>query len=161
MTRSLLTGVLVAVSLLALASVTAGEDGKRGPLPTAFQTVGGEKISAHDATVTELIFVARWCRPCEKTVSQLRRRTGVLRRTGYQAIVVGLSQRQDQAAFTKWAGSLGTHRQLVYDADGLLEQAYGVSLVPWHVVTDSRGEILYSGTEAPTVEALKAWLKKN
>ncbi len=157
--RRLASAVLFVLLAVGASLVVAQAPVPRPMPPPAFVSVSGSPIPVGKNGVSELVFVARWCRSCEGDLAQLRRRLGVLQRTGYHVVVIGVPERQDQASFVEWAGSLGVRRQLVFDGDAVLAKAYGVSVLPWHVVVDSRGRIVYSSSSSPTLEALRAWLK--
>lgn len=114
----------------------------------SLKTLEGQALSpAHPGTVTELLFVARWCPPCEKAVAGARRRLGAFQRKGYRLIVVGTSRRQSLEQFQQWTSQMGLHGPLVYDAGGRAEGAFGAELLPWYVVIDAQGKILHSGSE--------------
>jgi peroxiredoxin len=108
--------------------------------------------------VTHLVFVARWCGPCEAEVHALRREMSQLRRGDYRVVLVGAPQRQTASEFRDWARAIGFEGQLVFDEGGRLERDLGVGLIPWHVVIGSGGQILRSSDKRPDVDALRAWV---
>ena len=122
--------------------------------------VDGTPIATPAGGVTELIFTARWCRPCEDELADARRRLGQLRRSGYRVVVVGIPLRQDQAGFVKWAAANGVRRGLVFDAEGRLSRRFGAERIPFHVVIGPSRRVLYSGFEAPDMVQLRQWLQK-
>ncbi len=117
----------------------------------------GERVQPE---LVELVFVARWCPPCQRAVAGLRGRARALGREGYRAGVIGVERRQTRERFVAWAEELGLRRRVVYDEGGRLERELGASMLPWFVVVDAAGRVRYSSSEPPDVETLREWLKR-
>ena len=136
----LLLACVGAVSLVAAEAPKAPE--------LSLKTLGGQALRlARSGTVTELLFVARWCPPCEKAVAGARRRLGAFQRKGYRLIVVGTSRRESLEQFHRWTSRMSLRGPVVFDEGGRAEGAFGAELLPWYVVIDAQGRIIHSGSE--------------
>jgi peroxiredoxin len=128
-------------------------------LPATIQPLEGGALELNGAQgATELLFVARWCSPCEREIAAARRRQAELQRIGYRVVLVGVSQRQSAEQFATWARGVGWEGALVHDQDGSLERACGAKLLPWHSVIGKGGKLLHSGDVAPEGRAVREWL---
>ncbi|GAB4372855.1 MAG: hypothetical protein Kow0062_09500 [Acidobacteriota bacterium] len=153
---------LAAVLLLgaaAIAPAAAGEPDRAGTALGEVASIDGRPVlPAPQGTVTELLFVARWCGPCAEELERSRHRAATLRRRGFRLVPVGVAARQDAAEFAAWAREHGAGGPLVYDGQGRLERELGVDQLPYHVVVDATGRVLYRGPSAPAPERLARWL---
>ena len=152
------TALLICIALLL--PVFAGGAIAEQPEPPRFVSVGGQEIPVGKTGVTEVIFTARWCRPCEKVLSEARRRAAQLRRSGFRVVVVGTPLRETKAEFVAWAKQHGFSSGLVFDGGGALGSRYGAERIPYHVVIGPGGKVLYSGFDAPPVPQIRKWLSK-
>jgi peroxiredoxin len=129
--------------------------------PSSLTTVDGRTIAlaGRAGGVTYLVFVARWCgAPCEQDLVAVRELAGRFVRQGLRVVVVGTGKRQTREELVAWARSAGMGGALVFDADGKLEKAFGVSVLPWHVVVGGDGKVLYSADGVPGEAAVSGWL---
>jgi hypothetical protein len=129
--------------------------------PSALTTVDGKSIalSGRSSGITHLVFVARWCgAPCEQDLVAVRELAGRFARQGMRVVVIGAAKRQTKDDLVQWARGAGMGGALVYDADGKLEKAFGVSVLPWHVVLGSNGSVLYSADSVPAESSVAGWL---
>ncbi|UCF68086.1 MAG: TlpA family protein disulfide reductase [Acidobacteriota bacterium] len=153
---TLTSAVLAALAWLSVGAIPAAP--QAAPV-VPLVTTEGKKISLADgAKLTELVFVAHWCRPCETELTAARRRLGALRREGYRLVLIGVSQRQTLEQFREWVAEYRFDHDLVYDAQGNLKRAFGAALLPWHVVIDAKGQILVQGDTPPADDKLRTWL---
>lgn len=157
MTKPWQIAAALLLALATLAAPTLAQTGDR-PVDRALVALDGTRVDLADGSaVTEIVVVAAWCPPCERAVTEARRRLGPLRRQGYRVVLVGVSRRQSAEQFSAWAEKQGFGGPLVHDADGELERLLGARLLPWHVVTGRDGKVLHRGDEAPDAERLRAW----
>jgi peroxiredoxin len=157
---AIVRALVLAAVVLGLAAPLRGAprarpDGAGQPTPLrSLTTVDGATVKLGEgAGATHLLFVARWCSPCETEVHALRRAAAQLRREGGQVVLVGVSRRQTAQEFAEWARGLGFDGALVFDDGGRVESAFGAELIPWHVVVGSGGRILHSGAGRPAPPA--------
>ncbi len=122
-------------------------------------TRGGEIVKPGTGPgLTHLVFVARWCSPCETELQQLRRRASLLRHGNYRTVLVGVAQRQTGDEFYEWVRATGYEGPAVYDADGALQRAFGVEALPWHAVIGPGKKLLAAGDRGPEAAQLQRWL---
>ncbi len=107
--------------------------------------------------IVHVVFVARWCGPCEAEIHALRRAAPALPRGSYQLVLVGVSLRETGQEFDDWVRGLGVEAARVYDGDGGLERALGVTALPYHVVIGPGRRLLASGDRAPSPAQLQRW----
>jgi hypothetical protein len=152
----LLAGGLVALLAVTSTGVTHGQTPDRAPDVRLVTVDGKDLLASGWKGVSELVFVARWCQPCETRLLETRRR-GVRGAAAYRVIVVGSETRQSEKAFASWLDSLGLDGVRVYDAGGKLEKAFGVRGLPWHVVVGEGGTILHASDEPPSEADRRSW----
>lgn len=156
MTAHRIALLLGALTVSALSSAMAQE---LAPAAKLQPLNGGEAIDLRAASgMTELIFVARWCGPCERQTVQARRRQAEFQRQGYRVVVVGVDQRQSADDVKSWTGQIGWEGAVVFDGGKPLEKGFGVKLLPWHVVIGPGGKLLHSSETAPESTAIRGWL---
>ena len=152
--RTAAAAALVALGLLAAYPAAAQP-------PRSLTTVDGKvvQLAGRSGGITHVVFAARWCgAPCEQDLVAVRELAGRFARQGMRVVLVGVGKRQTQEEFVRWAGGAGMGGALVFDADGRLEKAFGVSVLPWHVVVGSDGAVLYSADSVPGESAVSGWL---
>jgi peroxiredoxin len=115
-------------------------------------------LQASTGVTTELLFVARWCGPCERETALARRRQAEFQRQNYRVVIVGVAQRQTAAQLGEWAQATGWQGLVVFDEGSALEKALGAKLLPWHTVVAPGGAILYNGDASPDSAAVRGWL---
>lgn len=154
----------IAFVLMALAlAVTAGFASKQGSAtdpaaPARIVSVTGEDLRADGFRgVTEFFFGARWCPPCVRELSDLRRRAGRMPRSGYRVVLVGAAERETEAELIEWARESGFRGAVVHDADGSVAAALGARALPWYAVIDGEGRVLHSSDSAPEAEQMRRW----
>ncbi len=132
-----------------------------GPPPKSVQTVQGQSVTLVGGRpgVTELVFAARWCAPCERSLAGVRERLAEHGRGGLRAVLVGVRARQNQEEFETWARAVGFNGPIVFDGNGELEKALEASLLPWHVFVGSDGKVLYAGDSPPPDAEIESWLE--
>lgn len=143
----------MAALVLAATPWAAGQE-----LPRELTTVDGKSLNLADGP-TELLFVARWCGPCEREITLTRRRLAEFQRRGYRVVIVGVVQRQTAQQLEEWARAAGWDGPLVFDQDRALELALSAKLIPWFTVLGADGKPLHNGESAPTPEQLRGWLR--
>ena len=74
--------------------------GQSAPVRSLKTVDGGSVTLGEGDGVTHLLFVARWCGPCETEVHALRRAAVQIRRQGGQVVLVGVARRQTAQEFT-------------------------------------------------------------
>ena len=156
--RALLS-VLVAAS--ALSAAFAQQPAAPAMVPKVeFKALDGTLLDLQASTgvTTELLFVARWCGPCEREIALARRRQAEFQRQNYRVVIVGVSQRQTAAQLGEWAQGIGWQGVVVFDEGSALEKALGAKLLPWHTVVAPGGAILYNGDASPDSAAIRGWL---
>ncbi len=152
-----LTAAVLAV--LAALALLAGTPAAAQP-PPSLKTVDGKEVALSGRPgITYVVFVARWCgSPCEEDLIAVRELAGRFARQGMRVVVVGTGKRQTQEEFVRWARGAGMGGALVFDADGKLEKAFEVAVLPWHVVVDSKGAVLHASDGVPDATAVAGWL---
>lgn len=142
----------------ALCALSALAGAARAQAPTELSTVDGKSLPLGGGGVTHLVFVARWCAPCEAELRAVRRPLRGARREAYELVAVGAPSRQAKGEFVDWARGLGFDGRLVYDEGGRLAAALKTESLPWHVVLGPGGKVLWSAERAPDPASLRAWV---
>ena len=149
---------LLAAALLAAPGKAAEPERPEVRAGDVFSVDGRRVLPAPGGTVTELLFVARWCGPCAGELERARHRAATLRRRGFRLVPVGVAARESAGDFAAWAREHGAGGPLVYDRDGRLERIFEVDALPYHVIVDARGRVLYRGASPPDADRLSGWL---
>lgn len=149
------------VCLFSLAPIGGGN--QSSPPPTIplekLVTMSGQTVDLkRDQGVTLLVFVARWCPPCESALAQVRRYMAEHRQNGFQAVVIGVQHRQTAPQFQAWLRGAGYHGLAVFDETGRVQQTLKTEELPWHVVVGPGGQVLHAAVGAPQEEDLARWL---
>ncbi len=156
--RPSLLPVLVAAGMVGAGGADAAPAGESPKVTEIVALDGRPVLPAPGVKVTELLFVARWCPPCGDELETARHRAASLRRSGYRMVPVGLAARESADEFAAWARDHGASGPLVYDDGGRLEAAFEVEALPYWVILDGAGRVLYRGPSPPDAKRVSEWL---
>jgi peroxiredoxin len=100
------------------------------------------------------VFFATWCPPCKEELSRLTELEARFGDRGYRLLIIAVSTRQSAERLAGFAAEHRLPGELLFDAGGDAERAWGVERLPTHIVLDASGrEALRSGGLDATVSA--------
>lgn len=154
--------VLIAVAVLALASVPGAETIRSAP-DFSLSALSGDvvSLSALRGSVVILDFWASWCKPCTRTLPSLHALAGRLADRG--VILLAVSLDRTEAAAREYATAEGLAPEIVLygslDAAREVKDLYGVVGIPRTFIIDRDGWVRFSGTPSGvTEESITPWL---
>ncbi len=151
--------VVVVSSLAASAQTPASAPGSATAPKIVVKTLDDTSLDLQATSgFIELLFVARWCGPCEREAALARRRQAEFQRQSYRVVIVGVAQRQTAAQLGEWAQAIGWQGLVVFDEGSALEKAFGAKLLPWHTVVGPGGAVLYNGDASLESATVRGWL---
>lgn len=140
--RSTPAALLLGVMLLA--AVTALPAQTRVELPlTASDPVRGTTVSVPGARPLHVVFFASWCPPCVAELGPLAELEARWSDRGYRLVIVGVNTRQTAERLGRMASERQPPGTLLFDADGTLQKAFGVTDLPLHVLVGRDGTVRY------------------
>jgi len=113
-------------------------------LPQVAVTVpdGAPYVIEAGPPLQHVVFFATWCRPCLEEMTDLGELEARWRDRGYRLILVAVPRRQSLPRLARFAARERPPGVLLFDSDGSLQRAFGVTRIPTHVVLDASGRIV-------------------
>ena len=91
---------------------------------------------------THVAFIATWCRPCLEETSRLFDLQDRWKADGYRLVLVALPTRQSVQRLREFLSQGPVPGRLLFDADGSVAKAFGVTTIPAHVLVDRDGRMV-------------------
>ena len=88
---------------------------------------------------THVAFIATWCRPCLEETSRLFDLQDRWKADGYRLLLVALPTRQSVPRLKEFLAQGPVPGRLLFDAEGSVAKAFGVTTIPAHVLVDRDG----------------------
>jgi len=149
------------ISSVLLSLLLVGADAGERPLPAVqlvdFTGTEARALDDYLGQVVLLDFFAHWCAPCARLVPHLNDLAQDFGERGLN--VLGVTG-DDQATAVEWLTRLGAHYPHARDADLALEIELGFRPLPFAVLVDRCGMIVWQGNPAGVpVERIEALLE--
>ena len=127
------------------ATLSCPTDAKPAKLDFTLKDVQGKDVDfqSFKGKVVLLDFWATWCTACEAEMPEFQRGAERYRSQGMTVLAVNYRQ-TDAAEIRRFLSRLGTRFPTVFDPDGRIASAYGVSLgLPVSVFIDRSGKVSF------------------
>lgn len=151
------------ISLLLLASAALAQR----PADIAVSTLGGETLELDSLArrgPTLVSFWALWCSPCKQELRALQSLFETYREQGFSLVAVNQDSPRSLAKVRSYVASQRYTFPVVLDPNGQLLQRFNGQAIPYSVMLDSTGAVLYSmvgylpGDEAEIEQKLRTVL---
>jgi len=146
MRRSVLLGMLLLVCTGTTSGVQAGE-----AVDFQARTLEGDTLRLSDfrGQVVVIDFWATWCPPCRKQLPVLAALEQQL--DDVVVLAVCVDRRADKVeAFRE---RIDLPRRIVWDPEGILAEQFAVQAMPWSVLVDASGRIVWQRASVPEENA--------
>jgi cytochrome c biogenesis protein CcmG, thiol:disulfide interchange protein DsbE len=108
-----------------------------------------------------LNFWATWCPPCQKEMPTFQKLLdGGFGNYSNQVTVLAVDRVEDASTVKGWMASLKLSVPVVLDADGKVNNLYGVLQLPYTFVVDPQGIVRYEQVAEMTPELLQQYLSE-
>jgi peroxiredoxin len=133
--------------LLVVAATAAAADAPppdRAPSGlAALDPATGDKVALDWAAgPTHVAFFATWCRPCLEEVPRLFDLQDRWKADGYRLLLVALPTRQSPERLKEFLSQGPVPGRLLFDGDGSVGKAFGITTIPAHVLVDRTGRVV-------------------
>ncbi len=134
-------------ALLAVSSAAAD-----GPPPMApelaLPDLSGRvvRLSAHRGAWVVIDFWATWCEPCREAMAEHARLAAAWPK---RLVVLTVSVDEEDAPVRRWVAEHGVTLPVLRDPKGVSPAAYGVTGMPYAVLVDPEGRLVFRVPEAP------------
>ena len=91
---------------------------------------------------THVAFFATWCRPCLEEASRLFDLQDRWKADGYRLVLLALPTRQSVPRLKEFLAQGPVPGRLLFDGDGSVSKAFGITTIPAHVLVDRGGRVV-------------------
>ncbi len=113
-------------------------------------------------------FFATWCKPCNRELSAIAEvYDDWQKETGVKVIAVSIDQAQNINKVKPLVDSHGWPYEVLLDPNGDLKRALGVQMIPYTLIVDGKGNIVYKhngytdGAEDELIEKVRELIKQD
>ena len=154
--------------LIVMTLLTLGTVHLWGQLPkVVLKDIDGKDVEVaklrNDGKPFIIDFFATWCKPCNRELDAISEvYDDWQRETGVKLVAVSIDQAQNIHKVKPLADSHGWEFDILLDPNGELQRALGVQMIPYVLVVDGNGNIVYrhngytDGEEAELLSSLSA-----
>ena len=159
---------LVLLSLMALA---LSQNSSWAQLPAVtLKTMNGVEVRtdtlSNDGKPFIIDFFATWCKPCNRELDAISEVYEEWQEeTGVKIFAVSIDQAQNINKVKPLVVAHGWDYEVLLDPNGDLKRALGCQMIPYTIIVDGKGEIVYKhngytdGAETELIEKVRALLK--
>lgn len=152
---------------LALLVAAAAAPAAKADLPSAsLTTLDGRTVNAsslaNDGKPFVVSFFATWCKPCLRELKAIAEvYPDWQEETGMKLIAVSIDDAQKAPRVKPLAVTEGWEYEVLLDTKGELQRALGIKMVPFLIIVDSKGDIIYrhqgytDGGEEDVIEKIR------
>ena len=112
-------------------------------------------------------FFATWCKPCNRELDAISEVYEEWQEeTGVKIIAISIDQAQNINKVKPLVNNHGWEYEVLLDPNGDFKRALGCQMIPYTIIVDGMGEIMYKhngytdGAEAELIEKVRALIKK-
>jgi peroxiredoxin len=135
-----------ALAVLLSVSAAAADAPPPDHAPTGLSAVDpstGDRVALDwSQGTTHVAFIATWCRPCLEEAPRLFDLQDRWKADGYRLVLVALPTRQSVDRLKEFLGQGPVPGRLLFDADGSVSKAFGITTIPAHVLVDRGGRVV-------------------
>lgn len=158
--RILLTGLLAFAFSMAKAQLPA----------VVLKSIDGKAVMtdtiANNGKPFIIDFFATWCKPCNRELSAIAEvYDDWQRETGVKVLAVSIDQAQNVHKVKPLVDNHDWPYEVLLDPNGDLKRALGVQMIPYTLIVDGRGNIVYKhngytdGAEEELIEKVRELIK--
>lgn len=152
---------------LALLVAAAAAPAAKADLPSAsLTTLDGRTVNAsslaNDGKPFVVSFFATWCKPCLRELKAIAEvYPDWQEETGMKLIAVSIDDAQKAPRVKPLAVTEGWEYEVLLDTKGELQRALGIKMVPFLIIVDGKGDIIYrhqgytDGGEEDVIEKIR------
>lgn len=148
------------VALLAFGAAYAGDMPKVVLKDINGKSVAVDTLGTHGQPVV-VDFFATWCKPCRRELNAIADVYEDWQKEGVRLIAVSIDEAQNVQKVKPLVAQEGWEYQVLLDVNGDLKRAFGIQSIPFVVVVDGNGKIIYrhtgytDGGEEEIIEAVR------
>ena len=137
----------VCVSILAAAAVCSAQDISPN---IAVKDLSGTSALMKDVLKDDVVIVsfwATWCKPCQRELQAIHENYPDWQdETGVKVVAISIDQAQDANKVKPLVDGYGWEYDVLLDPNSDLKRALGINLIPYALVLDGNGNIVYTHT---------------
>ena len=157
--------------LLTLMAFALSLNGVWAQLPAVtLKTMNGIEVRtdtlSNDGKPFIIDFFATWCKPCNRELDAISEVYEEWQEeTGVKIFAVSIDQAQNINKVKPLVNNHGWDYEVLLDPNGDLKRALGCQMIPYTIIVDGKGEIVYKhngytdGAETELIEKVRALLK--
>ena len=157
--------------LLSIMALALCQSGVWAQLPAVtLKTMNGTEVRtdtlSNDGKPFIIDFFATWCKPCNRELDAISEVYEEWQEeTGVKIFAVSIDQAQNINKVKPLVNNHGWDYEVLLDPNGDLKRALGCQMIPYTIIVDGKGEIVYThngytdGAETELIEKVRALLK--
>lgn len=158
--------------LLLIVAWALSMDSVRAQLPAvSLKTLNGTEVRtdtlSNNGKPFIIDFFATWCKPCNRELDAISEVYEEWQEeTGVKIIAISIDQAQNINKVKPLVNNHGWEYEVLLDPNGDFKRALGCQMIPYTIIVDGMGEIVYKhngytdGAEAELIEKVRALIKK-
>lgn len=136
------------------------------------KTMNGKTVRTDTLTnggkPTIIDFFATWCKPCNRELDAISEvYADWQQETGVKLIAVSIDEGQNTNKVKPFVDNHGWEYEVLLDPNGDLKRALGIQMIPYVLIVDGKGDIVYrhagytDGAEFELIEKVRELTKRN
>ena len=138
----------------------------------SLKTIDGSSINtetlSNDGKPFIIDFFATWCKPCNRELDAISEvYADWQQETGVKLIAVSIDEGQNTNKVKPFVDNHGWEYEVLLDPNGDLKRALGIQMIPYVLIVDGKGDIVYrhagytDGAEFELIEKVRELTKGN
>ena len=135
--------------LLILLNITAGAQNLPNAPDFTLPDINGNSVTLSDYLGSGPIFIsfwATWCKPCKQEMKALKKIYGKYSESGFTLLALSVDSERSIAKIKPYVKSHRFEFPILLDSDGEVARRYYAQVIPFSVLIDKQGKIIWSHT---------------